>query len=185
MLCLANITQASDQHQILSFDQDSYFLQYSIRAPLTGGYINEYLREGEELKRYTKMLAVHHYPRMNMSPSQAAKRLGTLVKQSNPQANYSTMENKESNEAIVDFFTWSETSENIIAEFNIFRYKKHPQGQGLIAYQFVFRNYGDNFQKYAEEFKENRQKWIKLVITSPFPSIIEENFHASNNLDVQ
>ena len=168
-----NNAYSLDKSKSIKFDGDTYYLAFSSKNP-AGGYFNEYLKEGENLNNWKKLLAVYNFPNLD-DPLQAAQSLANMVKMTNKDANFQIIQNKERGEVIIDFFTWTQT-EPTIAEFNIFRYTKVNGKPGLIAYQFAFRNYGELTPEYQKEFTENRSKWIGLIADSKIPALLEYDY---------
>ena len=174
LLLFLNNAYSLDKTKKIEFDGDIYYLAFSAKNP-GGGYFNEYIREGENLNNWKRLLAVYHFPNLN-NPVQAAQNVANMVKMTNKDARFQIIQNKERNEAIIDFFTWTQT-EPTVAEFNIFRYTKGDGRPGLIAYQFAFRNYGKLTAEYQKEFTENKSKWIGLIADSKIPDLHEYDYN--------
>jgi hypothetical protein len=60
-----------------------------------------------------------------------------MVKETNKDANYAIIEDKETGEAIIDLLTWAPDSD--VMEFNVFKYARAGNGPGLVALQYAQR----------------------------------------------
>lgn len=167
--------EAGKSKQEIAFDGERYVLQYAKLAPLSGGYLNEYIRDGETVHNYTKMIGLHHYP-MVEDPLTFARLVVVSVMKSNPKAKYSIVRNDKTGEVVVDFLTWAKKGKQVIVEFNIFRFRKFPARKGLLGYQFVFRNDGSRFEEYQRELLKNKTRWVRLVMAAEYPELVEEAF---------
>jgi hypothetical protein len=88
-----------------------------------------------------------------------AEAVDKATKESNPDANYAVMENKQKGDAIVDFLTWAEGSD--IMEFNVFKYAHAEFGPGLVALQYAQRfKLGDMS---VEEFRALRAHAVEAM----------------------
>ena len=119
--------------------------------------IIEFTANAEKIEAWTYLVSWHAFPQDPSTPAQAAQRLGQLVKQRNPQANFKAIANDKTGEAIVDFLTWAPNSDTM--EFNVFRYAKGAAG--LIAMQFARRFKLGSID--ADEMKKIRGEAIEAM----------------------
>jgi hypothetical protein len=101
--------------------------------------MKEFIPAGEKLESWTKFAALLEYPKLS-DPKAVVANLVRALKQQNPDAPSSVIENPKTGEVIVDFVTWP--PDNKFAEFNVFKYSKKPGG-GLVAQQYALREYKD------------------------------------------
>lgn len=165
----------------INFDSKSYELQFSKKSPLTGGYINEYIRPDENIKNWTDMIGVYHYPKAS-SPITLAKEFATIVKATNKDAGVSVLNNEKENMAIIDFLTWAPTKGTgkvDYLEFNVFKFKKN-KNNGVVGIQYVHRYDTKSItpstsKSVAKAIKENRFKYVRLIIKTSVPEIINHD----------
>ncbi|MDP8298519.1 MAG: hypothetical protein P9L88_01240 [Candidatus Tantalella remota] len=173
LICFSTITYAQSIKPELSFDNETYYLKYSEISPMSDGYMNEYLRNDETLDSWKQRVAVYHFPNLD-SPLQAAKDLAISLKQANPDTKFQLLENKKTGETILDFFVVSK-EEPVMHEYNVFRYSTEKGMDGLVAYQFAYRTYGqESFNTFKKAFKKNRPKWVNLIAKVKIPPVIEK-----------
>jgi hypothetical protein len=143
-----------DKTNKTSFDGETYYLAFSSKQP-GQGFMNEYVREGETLKDWKKMVGVHHYPAIS-NPTEMANAMAK-------------------DEALIYFMISNQ--QQAVTEFNMFRYAKRKGGQGLIGYQFAFRNYGPTGENYKKEFDTKLTGWVQMMATSEIPALLEYFFN--------
>ncbi len=140
MLFLASVTCVLAEAPTIDFSGQTYHLDYQDRAKQrdgnSGNGVAEFTLPGETVNNWTKLFAFHSYPEVPPNPALAAETLGKTVKEANKDANFALTDG-ENGEAIVDFLTWAPDSD--VMEFNVFKYAKAADGQGLIALQYAQR----------------------------------------------
>ncbi|MFA5351308.1 MAG: hypothetical protein WC357_08300 [Candidatus Omnitrophota bacterium] len=168
---------ALDKDKKVDFDGEAYYLVFSDKIP-SGGYLNQYVREGEDLNNCKKLIGVYHFPNLS-GPKQAVINLSAVIAKGDNQEKYKIITGDKGEEALIDYFTWAE-KEPLIAEFNIFRYVKRKDKQGVIAFQFCFRNYGPLTAEYNNAFNKNRLRWIELMEGAEIPGLLEYSYKTGN-----
>jgi hypothetical protein len=163
-----------DKTNKTSFDGETYYLAFSSKQP-GQGFMNEYVREGETLKDWKKMVGVHHYPAIS-NPTEMANAMAKQINQLNKgTGGFKILVNKEKDEALIYFMISNQ--QQAVTEFNMFRYAKRKGGQGLIGYQFAFRNYGPTGENYKKEFDTKLTGWVQMMATSEIPALLEYFFN--------
>jgi hypothetical protein len=150
----------------ITFDGERYEQRFENRND--GVQVVEYLRSGETLKDWTKLVAIRHFPKLN-DPKAAAGNLARVVQQHNPQARSQVLAKDDGSEAVVDFLTWSPGDDRL--ELNIHRYQRISGVPGLVAYQFAWRFRsaelpGDG----SSTVRANRQRWLDLMLKAKWPN---------------
>jgi hypothetical protein len=160
MLLLVSMASVRAEDQTVEFAGETYHLDYQDRAKhpdgSSGDGVAEFTLEGETVNDWTKLFAYHIYPDVPADPALAAETLGKTVKENNKDANYSLTKDDKSGEAIVDFLTWAPGSD--VMEFNVFKYAKAGDGQGLIALQYAQRFKSKDIP--VEEFRKLRERMV-------------------------
>lgn len=116
----------------------------------------EFTLAGENVENWNKLFAYHEFPDLDVSPNIAVAALGREVKIQNKDANFAVTEVPGGEEAIIDFLTWAPDSD--VMEFNVFKYVRAGDGNGLIALQYAQRFKADDFDVIA--FRNFRQKAV-------------------------
>jgi hypothetical protein len=159
-LLLASVMGAQAQDLKVDFAGEIYHLDFNDRAKHPNGSagdgVAEFTLEGETVNDWTKLFAYHIYPDVPADPALAAETLGKTVKENNKDANYSLTKGDKSGEAIVDFLTWAPGSD--VMEFNVFKYAKAGDGQGLVALQYAQRFKTKDIP--VEEFRKLRERMV-------------------------
>jgi hypothetical protein len=160
MLFLVSMASVRAEDQSVEFAGETYHLDNHDRAKhpdgSAGDGVAEFTLEGETVNDWSKLFAYHIYPGVSDSPKLAAETLGKTVKDNNKDANYSLTKDDKSGEAIVDFLTWAPGSD--VMEFNVFKYAKAGDGQGLIALQYAQRFKSKDIP--VEEFRKLRERMV-------------------------
>lgn len=157
----------STSEKTISFDGETYALRFKNRNRIE--VLNEYIRDSETLKTWTKLIAVRHYPQLTHHTKSVAL-LAKMLKLQNPDARYAIWTNENETETCIDFLTWQGDE---FAEFNVFIYGDSPDGKGLIARQFTMRAYGEEMVPFMRSLKEHRPKIISNAWKFNFPAIVE------------
>lgn len=161
------------------FDNENYDLQFSKKAPLTGGYMNEYIRPIENTENWTRLVGIYHYPNKT-DPIELTKMMGVITKQMNKKAGVAVMINQENNSGIVEFVTYPVNKDNkppAYFEFNVFKFEKYKKNS-VIAFQYARRYYfkkDDSLEGLKEEIFMQRKKFVNLVADTSIPKLIEKD----------
>lgn len=146
----------SSENPTLTFDSERYTLAYVGHSQ--AGPFNEYVRQGENLDTWTKMVGVYTYQNQH-SARDFALTLQRTVRQNNPNAPCNLTFIPENGEAIVDFVATADKPKRIF-ELNIFRLQ--TSGEDVVAYQFAVRVYGPN-RIPETELASSKQRWMSLI----------------------
>lgn len=184
VLFMLSMAAVRAEDQSVEFAGDTYHLDYHDRAKhpdgSAGDGIAEFTLEGETVNDWTKLFAYHIYPGVADNPQLAAETLGKTVKENNKDANYSLTQDAKSGEAMVDFLTWAPGSD--VMEFNVFKYAKAGDGQGLIALQYAQRFKTKDIP--VEEFRKLRERMVdEMARTDAEPA--REYFAGGDEDDAQ
>jgi hypothetical protein len=142
VVCLLGpVALARADAPVVDFGGQRYYLAYEDQAKLASGEpgdgIAEFTLQGETVDNWTKLFAYFAYPQSGDDPTLAAVTLGKVVKETNKDANFAIVENRDTGEAIIDFLTWTPGSD--VMEFNVFKYARANNRPGLVALQFAQR----------------------------------------------
>ena len=154
--CLVQAAIAQDPS--IQLDGEPFSKQF-VGNPPNGDKLKEYVRETETFEKWTKLIGIRYQqlPGVGNDPKRVAQGMAQLVKEANPRSNSSIVANEKTSEAIIDFLTWPPTAEYI--EFNVFRYAKSSDGNGVISLQFANRFTSDTAPT-VEQFKSLRKTWL-------------------------
>ncbi len=144
----------------VTFDGEVYKQAFQTGDGVKTNRITEYLRNGENLETYVKMVAIMEFP----DATDVKTFAGNLIKnhkQKYPSLGRSIIEKNDGSEAQVAYVI----AEGNITEFNIFRLMKRDGH--VVIYQYVYRNYSalntsDN-TKWWNNLKQNQNKWAELM----------------------
>ena len=145
LLCSQIIALSEEIH----FDNNVYTLKYSALAPTTNGYGNEYFLKSENVANWTKMIGVYYYP----------------------------VENKKTNQAALSFLVNGCENAKKYFEYDIYKFEKNPN-KGMTVLKYAVKHYFTNdgeINSIAQNIKENNDKYLEIIITSPIPTIIEKD----------
>jgi hypothetical protein len=120
--------------------------------------LEEFIPAGENIERWTHLAAIRQYQNLH-EPGPIVKMMAKRLKEKNPQAPFSIIENPTTGAVIIDFVTWPE--DGSFAEFNIFKYSKRAGG-GLVAEQYALRAYED-WQTFLKGLRPVRERLVDLM----------------------
>jgi len=146
----------------LRFDGETFHSVFNDRGE--AGPFTEYLRKGENLDTWVKLMGVYQFPKLK-DPTEAVKAFADGVKASNPQAQTAMISNPDTGEAILDFVTWTE--DGSFVEFNVWKYRKNPDG-GLVALQFAQRCYDKDPEAFFKKLRSERLRLVALMAKMKF-----------------
>jgi hypothetical protein len=154
------LQHAHGQVNAVVFDGETYVRMHSERQS-SGDRVLRFLREAETLENWTRAIGYYRYATMGNDPLRAAYALRDIIKTANPDAQARILLHTVTTDAIVDFLTWP--ADGRYVEFNVVRYAKSADGNGLLAFQFSHR-FRDARKDYAEQFKNNRLSWRSQAV---------------------
>jgi len=165
----------------IRFENNPYILKYSILSPLSKGYMNEYYSKHENAGYWTKMIGIYHFPDES-APLKLAKSIDTQIESSENSTLIKLVENKKQNKAVITFLVNKSENNNNFFEYNVYKYEKHPdKGSILIKYAAkYFFNTNDEIAQIGTKIRDENDKYIEYLITSPTPAIIEKDLVAEN-----
>ncbi len=165
---------AQDKYQdkYVAFDNTHYKLAFTQSTKPVD--INEYLPEGQTLTGWTKMIALHRYNDVDLTPLEFAHEFAEVVKRTSSQAGSRILKNDQTQEVMIEFITWTQ-QEPIIGEFNIFRFRTDEKTGKLVGLQYAFRHYGPPNKAYEDEITNNKARWVQLLASQPIPEYFARN----------
>ena len=145
----------------VTFDGEVYEQAYQKGDGINTNRITEYLRKGENLDTYVKLVAIMEFPETT-DVKELAEYLIKVHKQKYPSLARNIIVKNDESEAQVDYMA----AKGDITEFDIFRVLK--KDDHVILYQYVYRNYSplntsDN-TKWRNNLTQNKSKWIELMM---------------------
>jgi len=180
LLFISNTKAQSEPTEYLSvgnkieFNGENFELKWSSH-PSKEYYKQEYLRKGDKLPIYEKMLMVEAVKGDIPATNVATGKINELenLKKRNPDVNYEKFENEEKNEIILEFVMSDGKS---IYEWNIYRYQNQSNESGnyLVLYSYSYRNYISNEKekiKFLNEIKKMKKDLVKKVGEIELPNV--------------
>lgn len=125
----------------------------------------EYVRPGETVEKWTRLIAVRQFANLNNVENAAAGVIRELQRKE-PEARFQFLVKEGGGEAMVDFLARPESGSWV--EFNAFRYRKVPGIKGLVAYQFAYRFELSDIDA-THTFKKARNAWLEELRSVEWP----------------
>lgn len=172
LLCSQIIALSEEIH----FDNNVYTLKYSAIAPQTKGYGNEYFLKSENVSNWNKMIGVYYYPEEN-NPIKYAQDFDKTIENTENSMLLKYIENKKCDKAALSFLVNGCENAKKYFEYDIYKFEKNPN-KGMTVLKYAVKHYftdDDEINSIAEKIKENNDKYLETIITSPIPSIIEKD----------
>ena len=173
--------QISSLAENIHFDNEVYTLKYSSLAPTTNGYGNEYFKKYENVSNWTKMIGIYYYPNEN-NPIKYAEDFEKTVEKTDNSVLLKFIENKKADKAAISFLVNGCENAKKYFEYDIYKFEKHPtKGMLLLKYavKYFFTNDND-INLIAQKVKENNDKYLEMIISSPIPPVIEKDIQLND-----
>ena len=157
-LSCALVAPVAGAQPSVTFDGERYVMRGDARGaaiPLV-----EYVRPGESLQSWTRLVAIRHFAKLD-DPRAAAGNLARIVREHNPNARADVIAKNDGSEAIVDFITWAPGDDRL--EFNVHRYRRVEGLPGLVSYQFAWRFRMAELQDATKTVSANRKRWVDAM----------------------
>jgi hypothetical protein len=178
LLVFCRIAAAEEALPSIIVDGEPFTKKF-VGKPPNGDKLLEFVRDNESFDNWTKLVGYRYQqlPGLGNDPIKFASAMGKIVKQTNPQAHYQVLKNEKTNEAIIDFLTWSMGQKYM--ELNVFRFWKSMDGKAVVSLQFAYKfeppsatqEGAKEFERKGKELKERRNSWIKQVVESDATAI--------------
>lgn len=145
------------QGSAVLFDGDTYVKQQETDKDHVR--LAEFVRTGEDLDSWTKLITIRHHPRL-MNPYTAAANLGKKLHEENPGLTWKVSMCNDGTEAILELATGP-------TEFSVYRFMKRDGYAGLVSYHFACRVPAAAPEQ-ADLIAHNRQKWLSEITAINF-----------------
>ena len=126
---LVGLLPADAGSAAVDFGGERFINQFE--GPTKTGRLVEFVRAGETVKTWTKLVGFYSYPDLGNDATHGAAGLAQVLKQRN--LKFQLINNPKTSEAIIDFLAF----DNETVEFNVFKYA--PAAKGLVAAQYARR----------------------------------------------
>ena len=176
LLCCTCTVYAVDK-LFVKYNGTKYELKYSMRNPENKGFVNEYLKQGEDNSNWSEKIAVHHFPKV-YSPIAQTEIFREYLNSMGCMSNVSMNEKK--NYALIDFILVNKTKNPAVAEFNVLKFEKAPDA-GTIAVQYTQRCTISNnleLELIINDLKNNNKKSVSKIEKFTIPKIVNKEINA-------
>ena len=186
-LCKFYFTSNPSINQSVIFNGIVFYLAAVDKLQKNSGYINEYLPEGEEFPYFKNLIGVYNYVYVNDPVEFAQQYYDQNVQLKNPAKLFFNKDKtisylctimtgqkdpQEPKSEAEESNNKKQKEDNLILEFNLWKYTKLPKYKGIVAFQYAYRIYG---MPSEEEYKKATERmysyWIYEVVATPFPKI--------------
>ena len=132
-----------------------------------GGFITEYIPEGETLEHWNHLFAVRR-EKIALTPIQRAAGISTHLKKTNPEFRSQVLQDKKTGNAGIDFLIWPE--DDSFGEFNTWKFMQGEPGW-LYSFQYGFRAYtGTPSDKELKPFMMQKQRTVMEMMRFELPA---------------
>lgn len=165
----------------IHFNNDVYTLKYSAIAPQTEGYGNEYFLKNENVAKWSKMIGVYYYPNES-DPLKFVENFDKTIENTDNSLLLKLVENKKSDKAAISFLVNGSENAKKYFEHDIYKFEKFS-GKGMVVLKYAVKHFFTNdndIELIAEKIKKENDKLLETIITSPIPTIVEENIASAD-----
>lgn len=164
----------------IHFNNAKYILKYSVYSPESKGYMNEYFPEKETPTNWTQMIGIYYYVD-EKSPIKFAQQMDKTIESSENSVLIKFIENKKQDKAVVSFLVNNTENGKNYFEYNVYKYEKHPE-KGTMMLKFAqkyFCKTDAEITAVGNKIREENDKYMEQLITSPIPPIVEKDIGCS------
>lgn len=155
-LCLVQpgVAQASS----ITLDGETFVKAFTANPP-NGDRLVEYVRKPETVENWTKLISIRfqQMPGAGNNPLIVAHAMAQVARERNSNAMAHVLVDKKHKEAMVDFVVWAKSG--AFFEYDIFRYAKSTDGNGVVSLQFAKRLPAEEVR--SEKFTLLRKSWLR------------------------
>lgn len=164
------------------FEKQAYHLAWTSH-PATNFYKQEYIRKGDVITKFKTMILLDVIAGDDNIREIVGAKIAELkkMKEVNPMVNYDILENRNSQEYILDFLVSQSSPDGIslsIVERNIYRYKIITDKSGkkaVLLFGVSTRSYGSDIDNFLTALKTKRSQLIQSVSEFDLPKISISN----------
>lgn len=144
----------------IKFENEVYVKVFQSGDGIKTNRVTEYLRKGENLESFEKMISIWEYPQVkNMNGF--ADNLIRVHESAYPSMPRNVTNKQDGSESLINFIV----SDGNVSEYNLFRLMM-KEGH-LVTYQFVNRNYNEagsaEVRKWIKYLESEESAWIKAI----------------------
>lgn len=175
-ICTLLFSQMLSFSEEIHFDNEVYKLKFSAIAPKTKGYGNEYFKNNENVSKWTKMIGVYFYPNEE-SPIKYAQNFDKIIEKTDNSILLKLIENKKANKAVISFLVNGSENTKKYFEYDVYKFERYSK-KGIVVVKYAVKYFFTNkneISKIAQNIKKNNDKYLKLLITSATPLVIEKD----------
>ena len=122
------------------------------------------------------MIGIYYYPDEN-NPIKFAENFVKTIENTDNSVLLKFIENKKSDKAAISFLVNGSENAKKYFEYDIYKFEKHPnKGMLLLKYsvKYFFTN-EEQIKQIAKNVKENNDKYLEMIISSPIPPVVEKD----------
>jgi hypothetical protein len=140
--------------------------------PSAGYFKQEYVPAGQKVERFTEMFIIEASNAAKPKGAASAK-IASLEerKASDPFVNYAVISNNATGEIILDFILSDDSGDDLIVEWNAYRYAPLNKEGGVTLYAISRRSYGDDVDAFLADLKESRPRAIEALAIFEAPAL--------------
>ena len=174
LISLACVYAASADE--VKFDNLSFVLKATAQSLNVPNALNEYFPKGETHNNWTKMLGVYHLPE-EKDPIKYAEEIDKDIEAAETCVLLKFVKNKKTDQAVISYLENCQENGINFFTYNVYKYEKNPV-KGITEFKYAvkyfFKNY-DEIKKLAQTVKNENDKYMTMLISSPIPPIVEKN----------
>lgn len=162
----------------IHFNNDVFILKYSSMSSEHNGYDNEYFLKNENKNDWSKMVGIYYYPD-EKDPLKFASNEDKKVESKDTNVLLKFIENKKQDKAALSYLQNGSANGKNFFEYNIYKYEKHPD-KGMMVLRYVIRYFfttDGEITQIGNKVKEENDKYLQLIVSSPIPPIVEKEIN--------
>ena len=122
------------------------------------------------------MIGIYYYPDEN-NPIKFAENFVKTIENTDNSVLLKFIENKKSDKAAISFLVNGSENAKKYFEYDIYKFEKHPN-KGMLLLKYSVKHFFTNeeqIKQIAKNVKENNDKYLEMIISSPIPPVVEKD----------
>ncbi len=162
----------------VKFDNQDFVLKATAQSLNVPNALNEYFPKGESHDHWTKMIGVYHIPE-EKDPIKYAEEIDKDIEKAENCVLLKFVKNNKTDQAVISYLENGQENGQNFFTYNVYKYEKNPV-KGITEFKYAvkyfFKN-NDEIVKLAQTVKNENDKYMTMLISSPIPPIVEKELN--------
>ena len=162
----------------VKFDNQDFVLKATAQSLNVPNALNEYFPKGESHDHWTKMIGVYHIPE-EKDPIKYAEEIDKDIEKAENCVLLKFVKNNKTDQAVISYLENGQENGQNFFTYNVYKYEKNPV-KGITEFKYAIKYFfknNDEIVKLAQTVKNENDKYMTMLISSPIPPIVEKELN--------